>query len=237
VADQAATFDKEIEEIATRNAKLSFEAENAARECKSMKDSGDRNYRLNMEERQAVKVSLKELSEKLISVNINKEQETAKRIDMQEQNKELRLTIDKLRTQLDNLRSQLMQLERSKDADMSSLKTSAREQGKDLADKTRVLSKRSKELEELRATMSGQIAAVEQKFQDENALYRKRAEEADRFAKDLESAGYTGDLRTQTLVDQLKEKYVAVVSQLDNKLRNEMDQVKMLTNKTRSVVH
>ncbi len=56
--------------------------------------------RLQGEERENVKLSLKDMTEKFSTAMVTKEQETAKRVDMQEQNKELRITIDKLRSQV-----------------------------------------------------------------------------------------------------------------------------------------
>jgi hypothetical protein len=57
MAEQASTFEKKLEYITARTVKLTFEAENAARECKSVKDAHDRNNRLFDDERQEVKVS------------------------------------------------------------------------------------------------------------------------------------------------------------------------------------
>ena len=116
---------------------------------------------------------------------------------------------------------------------MLALKTAQRELQRDLVERGKQLAKRTRDLEELRVSMASQIAAAEQRFGDESALYKKRAAEADRFAKDLEASGFTEDLRSQTLIDQLKEKYVATVAHLEKKLKGEMEEVKAQSIKIR----
>jgi hypothetical protein len=64
-------------------------------------------------------------------------------------------------------------------------------------------------------------------------LYKRKAIEADRFARDLEAAGISGDMKTQQLIDQLKDKYVLAVAQLEARLRNEIDLVNSFTQKQR----
>jgi hypothetical protein len=70
------------------------------RESKSCKDSLEKLKRLHEDERKAVQNSVKEISDQIITLSVAKEQEYSKRIDVQDQNKDLRVTIDKLRSQV-----------------------------------------------------------------------------------------------------------------------------------------
>jgi phage shock protein A len=82
--------------------------------------------------------------------------------------------------------------------------------------------------------LTEQIASLERKHQEESALLIRRVNEAERSVRDFEAAGFAGDLRTQTSIDQLKEKYSAAVSLLDARLRSEGENVKALSMKLRN---
>lgn len=123
--EQVATFERELEDIAQRNAKLActtpvivsflavwngglilllrlttVEAEKATRENKSTQDALEKLHRLHDEAARATSSMLKDLADQLSHANVVREQEFAKRVDAQEQNKELRNNIEKLRSQV-----------------------------------------------------------------------------------------------------------------------------------------
>jgi hypothetical protein len=60
----------------------------------------DRMQKLHEEQVKVLTSKVREIAENLSVVTIGREQEIAKRIDIQEQNKDLRNTIDKLRSQV-----------------------------------------------------------------------------------------------------------------------------------------
>jgi hypothetical protein len=113
------------------------------------------------------------------------------------------------------------------------LKNTIRELQKECAEKTRLLARKTKDCDEVKATLSEQVAQLERRLQEETAMLQRRSAEADRAARDFEAAGFAGDLRTQTAIDQLKEKYNTAVSLLDARLRSEIDQNKALSAKIR----
>ena len=134
---------------------------------------------------------------------------------------------------MEEVKAQLSQSERVNEAVQTALKASVRDLQKDLSEKSRNLSRKSKELEDARSTHTAQIAATERKHHEDLTQAQRRAAAAERFAQDLEAAGFAGDLRTQTSIEQLKEKYAAAMSHLESKLRSESDAVKNLSFKIR----
>jgi len=234
MSEQIGRLEKDMEDMAEKNAKLIFEAEKATRDGRSARELYERVQRLHEEEHKGVSHSLRELSEQLESVTKQKEQETAKRADALEQLKELRAASERQRIQLEDLRAQLSQAERAHETAVAGLKATIRELQRDNAELGRSAARKGKDFEDAKAALTAQIAALERKHQDESALYQSRAAEAERVAQDLEASGFAGDLRTQTTIDQLKEKYVATVAQLETKLKNEMDAVKQLGGKLKN---
>lgn len=113
------------------------------------------------------------------------------------------------------------------------MKATVRDLQREVSDKTRLLARRTKDYDELKAALSEQIADLERRLQDESAQLQRRSAEAERLARDFESAGFAGDLRTQSAIDQLKEKYNTAVALLDARLRTETDKNKTLTAKIR----
>lgn len=73
------------------------EAEKAGRDGRSAEELCRRSHRLHDEETKAAQGALRELTERLEAVTKLKEQESAKRLDAQEQLRELRTSSEKLR--------------------------------------------------------------------------------------------------------------------------------------------
>ena len=94
---------------------------------------------------------------------------------------------------MEESRARQSQAERSHEAQHSADKASIRELQKELAEKVRQLSRKCKELEDVRSSLQAQLSALERRRQDEGALYQRRAAEAERSAKDLEAAGFAGE--------------------------------------------
>lgn len=124
-------------------------------------------------------------------------------------------------------------IEDTYETDTMNLKNIIRKHQRDISDKSRLLNRKNKELDDLKASMNIEISSIERKYQDQTALYQKRAQEADRFAKDLEDAFLAGDIKSQSLIDQIKDKYVSIINQMETKLSNELEIVKNLTSKNK----
>lgn len=95
------------------------------------------------------------------------------------------------------------------------------------------MAKKSKDLDDTRATLSEQVASLEHKQQEESALNQRRVAEAERCVRDFEAANFAAEQRTHTSIEQLKEKYAATASLLDSRLKRETDIAKGLSIKLR----
>lgn len=80
----------------------------------------------------------------LASALLAKDEEASKKIDILEMNKELRQVVEKLRLDTDALQGQVNAAERARLSETATLKTLVREQQKDLQEKTRVISRKTK---------------------------------------------------------------------------------------------
>lgn len=113
--EQISTCDRELKELAERNAALRGEhcliifiavtitvvdMERLSRDSKSARDSVEKLQRLLESERRAFDLAVKEIGEKLKAAVIAREEETGRRQEVQDQNKEFRSSIDKLRGQV-----------------------------------------------------------------------------------------------------------------------------------------
>ncbi len=78
------------------------DAEAAAKESKTCRDRLEKQERLSEEERKSSRSAMKLLTERLEALSVAKEQEASKRFDIAEQNKALRLTVDKLRSEVNS---------------------------------------------------------------------------------------------------------------------------------------
>ena len=120
-----------------------------------------------------------------------------------------------------------------KSSELTSLKSQLRESQNLVIEKTRLLARKSKELDENKLNVEAQLAAVERKLGDESSLFRRRAAEADKSAKDLELAGNVEDQRTQLLVGHIKEKNATTIGQLEAKIREEIETNRKLVGHSR----
>lgn len=66
----------------------------------------------------------------------------------------------------------MLQQDRFKETEVSGLKQSLRDNQREIAEKSRLLGKVQKELEELKEGNKEQLSAVERKLLEENSLYR-----------------------------------------------------------------
>lgn len=120
-AEQYANLEKDIRELAEKNAHLkgitnsiaildvyliiacaitTVEFDKAHRDSKSQREQLEKVQRLQESERAAFESATRELSERLNAAVVNKEEEIGRRHEIQELNKDYRANIDKLRVQV-----------------------------------------------------------------------------------------------------------------------------------------
>ena len=149
------------------------EAEKATRESRSSRELLERLQKQHDEEYKAMHASLKEITDRLEVVMRSKDQEILKRNEVMEQNKELRLIIEKLRSTIEDLKLQSNQNIRTNESIQSTLKIQLRDLQREVSDKTNSLHRKIKDFDEIKETMSSKISAIERKYQDELALCQR----------------------------------------------------------------
>jgi len=179
--------------------------------------------RLHDDERKAVESAMKDYEDKLNALVASKEEEAGRRVEIQEANRELRLTIDKLRHQNETFQGQVLQLQRAKDQEISALKLAVKDAQKDLRDKDRVLARKSKEADDLRSNLEGTTSNAERKHLDDMTMLQRRAFEADRLTKEIEESSLVQEKRSQMVIDQIKERSEAQVVNLQAQLQASTD--------------
>lgn len=215
--EQLKALELDLQKIAESNATLKVESEKTIREGKTYRENYDRLLRLLEDERKGHSAAIKELSEKLTTVHITREEEAGKREEVQELNKELRNTIDKLRMQVDTLQSQVVQIQRSKDVELSTLKGTIRNNQVEIAEKDRMLHRRKKDLEDMKHNLDSEIANAERKHSEETLQLRRRVLDNENMIKDLENNSVNNLKQHQMLVEQLGEKHETSMKQLTAK--------------------
>jgi hypothetical protein len=220
---QLQQYEIDLNNLSERNATLMSDKEKIIRESKSGKEMNEKRNKILEDERKTVEGIIKTLSDKLNICITSKEEETSRRIDLQDTNKDLRNTIDKLRLQLESLHSQQLQSQRTQDSELSSSKQLLRETQRELSEKTRILIRKNKELDDIKDSIEINSSMSEKKFAEENVMYRRRALEADKNYVDLESTSSINEKRSQQTIDKIKEKYENMTVQIDAKLQEEIN--------------
>jgi len=116
---------------------------------------------------------------------------------------------------------------------VAALKTSMREIQKELQDKSRALTRKSKECDEAKQETEVRLSVVDTKYCDELASSVHRANEAEKAIKDIEETSTTDHSRMTSLLDTLKEKSEIQFNELENSTRMERDNSKRLSAKIR----
>ncbi len=134
---------------------------------------------------------------------------------------------------MESNRSQIFAIEKAKENEVLAIKQTNKELMKEIADKTRQLTKKQKDVEDLTHQLDTISLSQERKYGDEITLLRTRLNELEKVNKELDSINQANDVRLQMMVEQLKEKYNLQLMTLEAKLKNEMDKNKNLLSKAR----
>mmetsp|Transcript_23434 Transcript_23434/g.32133 ORF Transcript_23434/g.32133 Transcript_23434/m.32133 type:complete len:779 (+) Transcript_23434:364-2700(+) len=232
--EQVAALERDLEAAGVRAAKLTFEAEQAVRDGKAARDSLARLKQIHEEDRAASQASLRSLGEQLGASSAAREQEAAQRAELQEQNRELRLAVDRLRAQADTHRGQLAAQEQLREAELAGLRGAVRDLQKELQARAQQLQRRTQELQAGRADSQSQAEQLQQRLADEARMHQRQALEAQRLVRDLEAAGCQGDLQSQQLLEALKDKYLQASAAQEGRLRREQDSAALLACRLRN---
>lgn len=232
-AEQVKSVELEMQKMMEATATVRATAERDIRENKTATEFLERVKNQFEDEKRVLEITVKELRDIVSGTIVGKDEEVSRRLDVQEMNKDLRGTIDKLRLDIDNFQNQLNLTERTRLAEVTALKTSNRELQQELLEKARSLAKKCKEFDDLKNSCEEEMSAMERKLSDETDMFRRRATEAEKISKEMESASVTENQRCQSLIDQLKEKTNTSIAQLTGSLRSETEAAKRLAARVR----
>ena len=136
---------------------------------------------------------------------------------------------------MDSIRSQVHQAEKSREAELLTVKATNRDIQRQLVEKTRSLSRKNKEVDDLKSSYENQLTILERKYNEEMGMYRKRSSESDRLARDLELMKSEGDKQATMMVEEVKSKSISAQRVVEARLKEEADVAKKLTAKKREV--
>lgn len=97
---QQEAMEESLDAMAAQNAELRLETEKSLRDCRSLKEIHDRAMQAVEQERRNVSSAVDNLTKELNAASKTAESELARRLRLQHENAEHRLTIDKLRSQV-----------------------------------------------------------------------------------------------------------------------------------------
>jgi hypothetical protein len=93
-------LDEQIHTAGARNAELKANEERIQREYLSTREALDRARAQHEEERKSMETAMRTMEEKMKQIESERIDDSAKRREIQEQNKSLRITVDNLRAQV-----------------------------------------------------------------------------------------------------------------------------------------
>jgi len=233
--EQVRHCETEMRSIVEASVKSQTEADKQIREGKSATDTLRRLEHVHSDECRSLENTIKELRDSLAAALISKDEEASKKVDVVEMNKELRQVVDKLRLDLDSIQGQLNASERSRLSEVSTLKSTVREQQKDLLEKTRAIGRKAKDFDDLLEESEMKLGQTVARLQEDAARTQNRLDVAEGAVKDAQAAASAEEQRMQGLVDSLREKNTNLVGKLEGNLRTEVDNGRRLTSSNREL--
>lgn len=146
----------------------------------------EKSRQLVEDERKIFDQSIRKLEERLKELTLSKEESLMKVKTVQDMNTELRLTIDKLRTQEDHSRAFIDERSRSQDKDIEKLRSSLRETQRINSELTTALNRKQLEYNEYKEETDKQLDNLQRQKDDELEIYRKRCNDAEHTVKEME---------------------------------------------------
>ena len=217
-ACQIKSLEADLQEMASRNARLKSEEERAFREARSAQNLLEKSRQSHEGDTRSTEMAMARLEEKIREVVKEREGALHKSKEVNDLNTELRLIIDKLRSQEESLRLSMDEKDIVRRKENDDLRTELRDTQHDLAAVQRSYHKLQKEVEELTRGEDSKVADAQRQHDEEVALYRKRATEAEQAMKEMELTGLSEEHRVRMLLEQYKEKSTIGTMKLENQL-------------------
>ena len=218
---QLKSLENELHLVTISNAKFKSEAEVALRDMRTLKESCERVQRLREDERKNNIGQIKMVEEKLSVAIQAKEEEHRRKLELQEINKDLRSQLDRLRAYIESAHVKAESKEKSKDAELISLRVSLKNSLRDCGDKSRTLIRKLKEFEEEKNSLENQLSAAEQRRVVEANMLQMKVTDLENRISECDQSKQNEDLGAKILIKQIKEKTSAAVSYLESRLSEE----------------
>ena len=232
---QLKSTEADLDEIVQRHAGSKANEEKAVRDMWSATERLEKVERLRDEQKIGYGRAIRELEEKMKSVATSQEEEQRRRIEVQDLNKDLRVMVDKLRSETESYRVKVSQRAATLETELSSLRANLRDAQREGLDASRRLITKDKEVDEVRMEMDSQIAAMDKRRQEEAALFRKRSNEVEIERRELTLAVTNEERRAQNLIDQLTQKTNATINRLQSEQHDFRDQITRQATKVRDL--
>jgi chromosome segregation ATPase len=162
---------------------LLAEAERIGRELKSSQGMLEKTRMSMEEERKVYEQTMKKLEDRLRELTITKEDAVMRVKTVQDMNTELRLTIDKLRSQEDSTRGILEEKDRYKEKEIEKLRTLLRELQREHVECQSLNQRLEREFKEYKEEKEGQFLDSQRRKDDELESYKRRCGEAEQSTK------------------------------------------------------
>ena len=232
---QLRSTEAELDDIVRSNASSAANAEKAMREARSAQDLMERFERMRDEERKTTAKSLRECEERIASLSVEKEEEIKRRVEVQDLNKDLRSTIDKLRADFAVHNQRLHQRTRTLEDEIVSVRATLRDVQVNGIDATRKLTSKEKEIEDLKAEIDSNTENTERRRAEDMATFRKQATEFDMEKRELLASVTAEERRGQLLVEQLTQKTSATIARLETQQADARQQLNRQNQKIREL--
>lgn len=148
------------------------EADISIRDAKSWKDQLDRCVQLRDNERRAAESAAKEVELKMQTLLEEQNATDSQCRHAQNANIHFRSTIDSLRSQISDIQLELMQSHKSRESEVTALKSALREAQLECKERGRLQTKAERDFEELKEQFKVEIMSAERRLGDENKVLR-----------------------------------------------------------------
>jgi hypothetical protein len=135
------------------------------------------------EERKSYETGMKKFEDRLKELTISKEDALMRVKTVQEMNTELRLTIDKLRSQEDHFKGLGEEKERYKEKEIEKLRSVVRELQREQVERQSLCERLEREYGEYKENKERQLSEDQKRREDEMELYKQRCQEAEQSVK------------------------------------------------------
>lgn len=135
------------------------------------------------EERRSYEQGIKKFEDRLKELNIAKEDAVMRVKTVQDMNTELRLTIDKLRSQEDHSKGLSEEKERYKEKEIEKLRSALRELQRENVEKVSMFERLEREYSDYKEGKERQLLDDQKRREDELELYKQRCQEAEQSVK------------------------------------------------------